>query len=131
MRRSCSLLSILLLSIAGSLAISAQSFVGSVRGLIQDPGGAVIASANVTLLNQATGTSRATVSNASGEYAFSQLEPATYMLSVEAAGFKKLERRGVIVGTQQNLSIDLKMELGQVTESVQVTTEVPLIENAT
>ncbi len=131
MRRSCSLFCILLLGIAGSFLISAQSFVGSVRGLIQDPGGAVIASANVTLLNQATGTSRATVSNASGEYAFAQLEPATYMLTVEAAGFKKLERRGVIVGTQQNLSIDLKMELGQVTESVQVTTEVPLIENAT
>ena len=113
------------------VSISAQSFVGSVRGLIQDPGGAVVASANVTLRNDATGASRTTVSNSIGEYVFSQLEPATYTLSAEAPGFKKLEHRGVIVGIQQNLSLDLKLELGQVSESVEVTTEVPLIENAT
>lgn len=131
MKKSCSLASILLLGIIASSLISAQSFVGSVRGLIQDPAGAVIANANVTLRNDATGTSRTTVSNAAGEYVFSQIEPATYTLSVETAGFKKLERKGVIVGTQENISVDLKMELGQVTESVEVTTEVPLIENAT
>jgi hypothetical protein len=114
-----------------SSAVFGQSFVGGIRGLIQDPGGAVIAGANVTLRNEATNVSRSTVSNNSGEYAFSQVEPATYSIDVEAAGFKKLSRKGVIVGTQQQLAIDLKMELGAVSESVQVTTEVPLIENAT
>ena len=111
--------------------VSAQSFVGAVRGRVQDPGGAVIAGANITLRNEATGVSRATISNTSGEYVFAQLEPATYAMEIEAAGFRKLVRRGVIVGTQEQVGLDLKMEIGAVTESVQVTTEVPLIENAT
>jgi len=72
-----------------------------------------------------------TQSNALGEYTFSQVEPATYSISVEAPGFKKLNRTGVIVGTQETVSLDLKLEIGQVSESVQVTGEVSLIENAT
>ncbi len=131
MTRTRRFASILLLLIAGSTVISAQSFVGSLRGLVQDPGGAIIAGANITLTNEATGVSRATVSNASGEYVFSQIEPANYTLAGEAPGFKKLERKGVVIGTQENVSVDLKMEIGQVSESVEVTTEVPLIENAT
>jgi len=111
--------------------ICAQSFVGGVRGLVQDPGGATIANANVTLRNDATGTVRTTISNSQGEYAFSQVEPATYVLVVENPGFKKLERRGVIIGTQEQIKVDLKMELGEVSQSVEVTSAVPLIENAT
>src|SRR5579862_1690640 len=109
----------------------AQTFVGGVRGLILDPNGAAVPGVNVTLQNEATGTLRSTVSNGGGEYVFNQVDPATYTISAEASGFKKLERKGVVVGTQENISVDLKMELGQVSESIQVTTEVPLIENAT
>ena len=75
----------------------AQNFVGGVRGLIQDQGGAVITDAKVVLTNSATGVIRATNSNALGEYVFAQLEPATYSISVEAPGFKKLIQTGIIV----------------------------------
>ena len=68
-------LSILLPALFLASAAMAQSFVGGVRGLIQDPGGAVIANANVTLRNDATGTVRTTISNQQGEYVFSQVEP--------------------------------------------------------
>jgi hypothetical protein len=115
----------------GSLLLPAQSFVGSVRGLIQDPAGAVIVNAHVTLKNEAAGTARETVTTAGGEYVFSQIEPATYTLVVETSGFKKLERKGVIVGTQEKLNLDLRMQLGEVNQSVEVTSAVPLIENAT
>lgn len=108
-----------------------QTYVGTLRGRVQDPGGAVVATANVTLRNEATGVSRTTVSNNSGEYVFAQLEPATYTIEVEASGFKKLVRRGVIISTQQEVGLDLRMEIGAVSESVQVTTEVPVIESAT
>ena len=108
---------------------TAQNFVGGVRGLVQDPGGAVIVGATVTLTNDATGVARTATSNATGQYSFSQADPATYSITAEAQGFKKLTRPGVIIGTQEFLTIDLKMELGQMTESVQVTTEVPLVEN--
>ncbi len=124
---------ILLLTVFATFGIStlsAQNVVGGVRGLIQDPGGAIIAGANVTLTNQGTNVSRSTVSNAQGEYVFSQVEPGTYSISVEAQGFKKLQRPGVIVSTQEFLTIDLKMEIGEVSQSISVTTEVPLIENS-
>jgi len=109
--------------------LSAQSFVGQVRGVVQDPGGAVIANATVTLTNTATNVARNATSNATGEYSFPQLDPATYSITVEAQGFKKLTRGNVVVGAAQTVGVDLKMEIGQVSESVSVTTEVPLIEN--
>jgi trimeric autotransporter adhesin len=122
---------------AGALLFSlvffapAQTFVGGVRGLVQDSTGAVMSGATITLRDDATAVARTTVSNSAGEYVFSQLPPATYTLSAEIAGFKKLERRRLVVATQEILTVDLKMELGQITESVQVTTEAPLIESAT
>lgn len=121
---------LLALAIALVSVISAQSFVGGVRGIIQDPGGAVIASAIVSLVNTATGVTRSTVANSLGEYAFSQAEPATYSISVEAPGFKKLTHPGVIIGTQEFVTLDLKMEIGQVTDTVQVTAETPLVESS-
>ncbi|MBS1855748.1 MAG: TonB-dependent receptor [Acidobacteria bacterium] len=115
-----------LLSVSASLW--AQSYLGGVRGAVVDPGGAAIATAKVSLTDEASGAVRATLSNSEGAYSFAQVVPATYTISVEAPGFKKIDRQHVIVATQQFVSLDLKMEVGAVSESVQVTEEVPLIE---
>ncbi|HTB15180.1 MAG TPA: TonB-dependent receptor [Bryobacteraceae bacterium] len=108
----------------------AQSYLGGVRGLVQDPGRATIATAKVTLTNQGTNVGRSELSNASGEFSFSQVDPGTYMLTAEAPGFKRVEQRGIVVGTQEFLTVDLKMEVGAVTESVQVTEEIPPLESS-
>jgi trimeric autotransporter adhesin len=108
----------------------AQSYLGGVRGLVQDPGKATIATAKVTLLNQGTNVARSELSNASGEFSFSQVDPGTYTLTAESPGFKKVEQKGIVVGTQEFLTIDLKMEVGAVSESVQVTEEVPPLESS-
>ena len=121
---------LLVLAITVVSALPAQNFVGGVRGSIQDPGGAVIADAKISLINTATGVGRSTLSNALGEYVFSQVEPATYSITAEAPGFKKLTHPGVIVGTQEFVTLDLKMELGQVTDTVEVVAEVPTIESS-
>src|SRR5258708_34554752 len=113
-----------------STLLLAQGYQGGVRGAISDSSGAAVASAKITLTDIGTTVARSTLSNAEGSYAFSALDPATYTLSAEAPGFKKIERKNVIVGTQQYLSIDLKLEPGSIVESVLVTAEVPLIENA-
>lgn len=110
--------------------LGAQNFVGGIRGLIRDPSDHVVTESRVTLLNEATGASRATLSNGLGEYVFSQVEPATYSLFAEAPGFKKAEHKGVVINTQEFVTLDIKMEVGQVTESVMVTAEVPVIENS-
>ncbi len=112
------------------MALFGQSYQGGVRGVVQDPGGAVIADAKVSLVNQATNVSRSTLSNAQGEYAFTAVDPATYTVRVEAPGFKSFAHKDVVVGTQEFLTLDAKMEVGAVTESVQVNADVSLIETA-
>src|SRR5580698_9504640 len=119
-----------LLAAAITTGAFAQSYLGGVRGLVQDPGKATIATAKVTLTNQGTNVSRSELSNASGEFSFSQVDPGTYMLTAESPGFKKVEQRSIIVGTQEFLTIDLKMEVGAVSESVQVTEEIPPLESS-
>src|ERR1041384_8622439 len=113
---------------AGGLC--AQSYQGGIRGVVRDPGGSVIADARISLINQGTNVSRSTLSNGQGEYAFSAIDPATYGLLVEAPGFKKFEQKGIVVGTQEFLTLDPKMEVGAISESIQVNEEVPLIQTA-
>jgi len=111
-------------------ALRAQSIYGGVRGLVADAQGGVIANAKVTLTDEGTGFARSTVSNTLGEYTFASVTPATYMLVAESPGFKRFDRRGIVVATQQFVTLDLKLEVGNVTESVMVTEEVPLLETS-
>lgn len=111
-------------------SLFSQSFQGGIRGLVTDAGGGAVAGAKVSLIDEGTNSTRATLTNESGEYVFNGLVPATYSVSAEAPSFKKFERKGVALGTQQFLTIDVKLEVGQVTESVMVTEEVPVIETA-
>jgi len=114
--------------LAASLA--GQSFQGGIRGLVTDAGGGAVAGAKVSLVDQATNAVRASLTNESGEYVFNAVVPASYTVNAEAPGFKKFEHKGVVVGTQQFITVDMKLEVGQVTESVLVTEEVPVIETA-
>ncbi|MDE3196361.1 MAG: TonB-dependent receptor [Acidobacteriota bacterium] len=116
---------------AAAAPVYAQSYYGSLRGSIVDPNGGAIAAAKVTLTNEGTGAPRSAISNNAGEFVFSEVVPATYSVSVESPGFKKFDRKGVVVGTQQQVSADVKLEVGEVTESVEVTESAPLIEAAT
>ncbi len=109
----------------------AQSIYGSLRGRVADSQGGVLTTAKVTLIDEATNQTRAVLTNETGEYNFASLTPAVYRIAVEAAGFKRFERKGVAVATQQAVTLDIAMELGAVTESVMVSEDVPLIETAT
>src|SRR5215475_1280963 len=71
-----------------------------------------------------------TLSNESGEYSFAALEPGSYRLHVSPAGFKAVDLTGIRVGTQQFVTLDLKLEVGAVAEAVSVTADVPLIETS-
>jgi len=110
--------------------LCAQSYFGGVRGAVSDAGAGAMADVKVTLIDEATNISRSALTNAQGEYVFSAVNPANYTLSAESPGFKKFQNKGIVVGTQQFVTIDFKLELGQVTESVQVTEEAPLMETS-
>ena len=122
--------SLLLCALAWTLTMQAQSYYGSIRGTLFDQNGGVMASGKVSLINAGTSEQRATVSSSSGEFVFNEVVPGTYSLVAESPGFKKFERKGVIVGTQQQVSLEMKLELGQVSESVQVSEAAPLLESA-
>jgi hypothetical protein len=108
----------------------AQTFQGGVRGQVKDQGGAVVPDVKVTLVNEATGEQRATLSNESGEYTFTAVNPAAYTIRAEAPSFKKFEHAGVVVTTQGFPTVDIKLELGDVAQTVNVNEEVPLVEAA-
>src|SRR6516164_4160566 len=124
-----------LLAVAVVAAVSgnaaAQSIYGSIRGLVMDPASAAIPNAKVTLTNEGTAAQRGEFSNSLGEYVFNQVIPGTYTLGAEAPGFKKFERRNIVLETQNQLTVDLRMQVGDVAESVLVTAETPLIDTAT
>ncbi len=120
-------LAVLFAGVAGPAA--AQSFQGGMRGAVKDAQG-VIPGVTVTLTNDATGTTRDTMSNESGEYSFPALDPSTYSIKAGIQGFKTFERRGIRVGAQQFITLDITLEVGTVSETITVTADAPLIETS-
>ena len=116
--------------LAASLNSFGQGFQGGLRGAVRDAGGALVPGVEVVLTNEATSLSRTTVTNDSGEYSFAALDPGSYRLHASLAGFKAIDQTGIRIGTQQFVTLDLKLEVGAVAETVAVTAEVPLVETS-
>lgn len=110
-----------------SALVWAQSFQGSLRGRVTDPKDAVVPVAKITLVEEATSVASTTVTNDKGEYSFPVLNPGTYTLVVEAPGFKKAEHKGITIVTQTANTEDVKLDIGQVTETIDVTAEAELL----
>ncbi len=116
---------------AAVVSAKAQTYYGSVRGLVADTQGAAISQATVTLTNDATHIKRSAETNAAGEYSFSALDPSTYSMTVEFHGFKKYDAKNLIIATQQSVTLDVTLTLGEMSQVVEVTASSPLIDNAT
>jgi hypothetical protein len=110
--------------------VQAQSFQGGVRGAVRDAQG-VIPGASVTMTNEATKVTRETTSNEVGEYTFPNVVPGTYTLEVSVPGYKKFERSGLTIATQQFVTVDTVLEVGAIEEAVTVTGASPLIDTST
>jgi len=100
-------------------------------GNLTDATGAIIAGAKITVINVDTSFTSTTVTNAEGYYYVPYLNPGTYQLTIEAAGFKRYVRDGVLLRTNEQPRIDVQLEVGSVTESIQVTGAPPLLETET
>ena len=107
---------------------SAQTIVtGGFSGTITDPTGAIVPEATLTLTNSSTGESFVSTSTATGGYAFSLLKPGDYALVIKKDGFKTTSRKvSVLLG--QNLTINVAMELGASTTTIEVTGEGALLQ---
>lgn len=98
-----------------------QTSTSLIRGTITDPQGKAVPGAKVTLTNVATGRVRHTTSTSEGAYVFDLIEPATYSVEVEAAGFKKQILNNVVALIAKPTVADVVMQLGQVSQTVEVT----------
>jgi hypothetical protein len=115
--------------VAGLSAIPlfAQTF-GEITGHISDATGAAVPGARVILNNIATNAVRTGVSTASGDYTFPAVAPGVYNLRVEQASFKTASTNSVQVQVQQTLRLDFTLEVGQVTESIEVSASAQMLQ---
>src|SRR5271165_5312400 len=97
------------------------------RGTVTDPQSAVITGAVVTLSNAATGFNRSVTTGSGGEYQFVQVAPGTYKIVVEMVGFASLTRTDVQLLVNTPTTLDLRMELGKTTDTINVTAEASTI----
>ena len=115
---------------AGILApqMSAQSTYGSVSGSVADSSGGSLADVRVTLTSLDSGAKLTQTTGPDGLYLFPNLFQGHYRVDAERAGFKRTSQTDVVVQVQQTSSINLVMQVGDVSQSIEVTSETPLLQ---
>jgi carboxypeptidase family protein len=124
---------LLVVAAAGALAVTpsfAQAVTGTILGTVTDSTGAVVASAKVTIINEGTGLTRTVTADANGEYTVPALPTGHYTVTSEMTGFKTVALSNIEVGVDQRVRINIKHEVGAMTESVSVTAETPLLQTS-
>jgi hypothetical protein len=120
-----------LLVAVNAIPAAGQGSTASLRGNIQDSSGGVVPGATVTLINTGTKATQSTVTDARGQYLFAAVFPAAYDLKVELSGFKTYERKSVLLQANDARGIDVRLEVGQQTETVLVTAQTEVIQTET
>src|SRR5690242_19692461 len=109
--------------------IWAQTSTATLTGIITDPSQAKLPGVRVELVNTSTGVASTANTNPQGEFTFTLVPAGEYKLSAEAQGFRRYAQSGIVLESGRTFRLDIKMELGQLTESVTVTGTVPLLES--
>lgn len=111
--------------------LEAQSTSSTVTGKITDPSGSIVPAAQISIANEGTGLRHVTTSNDAGSYVLPLLPPGRYRITVQKEGLKPMTRTGIELKVNQVARIDFVLELGAVSEVVEVTGSAPLIEQET
>ena len=111
-----------------AVCVFAQSTTGEIAGTVTDPTGAAVPGVRITFTNENTGEVKVVESGATGDYLATQLQVGTYQASVQSDGFRTVERPGIALSALQSLRVDFVLELGQVTETVTITSQAPQVD---
>ena len=125
--RACCVMACLALALMATLAseqLQAQILYGTLVGNVTDSTGAVIPGAQVTITNEGTGASRDGEANAAGGYQFPTVSTGTYRVEVRSDGFSTFTTTGVVVGVNNVTRVDVELQIGEVTEVVEVSAAV-------
>ncbi len=109
-------------------ACFSQEYRATLLGTLTDPTGAAVPGVTVVASNLETGVSTSTTTNSEGSYLVPFLQPGTYRVRAEQQGFKAFERSPIELRVSDRLRVDIRLEVGQVSDSVTVTAEAPLLE---
>jgi hypothetical protein len=119
---------VLFLAFSATCVLLGQVDRGYVQGTITDSSGAVVTGAAVRIVSQATNVSQSTVTGANGTYAFLNLPIGIYNLSVEGRGFRRSDVTGIKVEVNQQAKIDVTLQVGEITQTVEVAANASLIQ---
>src|SRR5204862_7461454 len=119
---------VILITFALTLSLLAQVDRGNIQGTVTDATGSVVAGAAVRIVSPATNVAQSTVTGPGGTYAFFNLPIGLYNLSVEGKGFRRSDVTGVRVEVNQQTKIDVGLQVGEVTQSVEVLASSSLVQ---
>jgi hypothetical protein len=125
------ILGVLLLLSLSTVVVWGQESRATLAGTVTDPQGALVPGANVEAKNMQTNVVSTTVTSGAGVYSISALNPGQYEITVSAAGFKSSVQSNVELRVGARRQLDFKLEVGAVSETVEVTGEAPLLETGT
>jgi outer membrane receptor protein involved in Fe transport len=107
--------------------LHAQLSTATMFGTVTDPSGAAIPKASIVILQTDTGFNRTAVTDDAGSYRADFLPIGPYMVTVEASGFEKLQRKGIVLTVTEEAHLDLQMSMGASTQTVEVRADIPLL----
>ena len=122
--------SLLLLVPLVAASIYGQEFRATITGRVTDSSGAAVPQARIEIRNTQTNEATQVLSGEQGAYSAPLLRPGAYSITVEAPGFRKYTREGLLLNVGQAVTVDIALELGTLTEQVTVTAETPLLETS-
>jgi len=111
-----------------SAAMSAQTPVGEIVGVVRDQSGALIPNAEITAVERNTNARKSVRTNDTGEYVLPLLPVGTYSVTAAMTGFRTAERRDLALSALQNLRADFTLEVGEASQTVEVTAETPQVD---
>jgi hypothetical protein len=110
------------------LVLAQAGYQAQIRGTVTDPQGGVVPGATVTLTDVATGIPVTQKTDSHGSYTFNGLRPGTFNLFVESSGFRRYERRNLTLAVSQQAVVNVTLEIGTVTSTVEVNQRAPLLD---
>jgi len=131
LKRACGLLLALALVLGLQAVAYAQTGAASITGLVTDQSGAAAPGVTVTATNQATNVEYTAVSNAAGNYDILSVPVGTYVVKAALSGFKTTTLRPMNLEAKQIARVDLKMEIGALEDTVEVTAQSPVLQTET
>src|SRR5208337_3544252 len=128
LRKSLGILALLSAVLLFSVPAFPQGNTGRILGTVTDQSGGYVSGATVTVVDVARGTSRTISTDSTGTYVVISLLPGTYAVKAEAKGFKKFQRENLLLEVGKDLSVDVVLVAGSVTETITITEEAPMVD---